>query len=113
MASFIFKSMTLDASAGGECRLVSYDVFGSARSTAARVCHIIFGRKRIVRGQTRDEPGFIHRSGVVWIGQSVLAMSARDADDLAARLRGLGVRVAIAPATIPRAALEAFRRPRA
>jgi hypothetical protein len=92
--------------------LVSYDVSGSARSTAARVCHIIFGRRRTVQGQLRHEPGFIHRSGVVWIGQSVLAMSARDADDLAARLRHLGVHVAIAPAVLPRAGLEAFRRPR-
>jgi hypothetical protein len=105
--------MTLDATSSGDCYLVSYDVSGRARSVAARVCQIIFGRKRTVDGRVREEPGFIHRSGVVWIGQSVLAMPAHEADALAARLRPLGVRVAMAPVTIPRTYLEAFRRPRA
>jgi hypothetical protein len=67
--------MTLDATSGGDCRLVSYDVSGSARSVAARVCQIIFGRKRTLDGQGREERGFIHRAGVVRIGQSVLARS--------------------------------------
>src|SRR2546430_11454493 len=35
-----------------------------------------------------------------------------EADDLAARLRRLGVRVAMAPMAIPREGLEVFRRPR-
>ena len=93
--------------------LVSYDVSGARRSVAARVCQIVFGRKRIVGDRRREEPGFIHRAGVVWIGQSVLAMPANEADDLAARLRRLGFRVAVAPVAIPRMSLEAFRRPRA
>ena len=91
---------------------MSYDVSGDTRSVAARVCQIVFGRKRIVHGRARDEPGFIHRSGVAWIGQSVLVMS-RDAEELATRLRSLGVRVAMAPVTIPHTSLDAFRRPRA
>ena len=91
--------------------LVSYDVSGGARSVASRVCQIVFGRRRIVDGMVRVEPGFIHRSGVTWIGQSVLVMPSRDAEELAARLRCLGVRVAIAPVAIPRTSLEAFRRP--
>jgi hypothetical protein len=65
------------------------------------------------RGREREDPGFIHRPGVVWIGQSVLIMSSRDASELAERLRRLGVRVAMAPMSIPRESLEAFRRPRA
>lgn len=93
--------------------MVSYDVDGSARSTAARVCQIVFGRRRIARGRAREDPGFIHRPGVVGIGQSVLIMSSRDANELAERLRRLDVRVAMAPMTIPRENLEAFRRPRA
>ena len=105
--------MTFDAPSGDEHFLVSYDVSGGARSVAARVCQIVFGRRRIVHGRTRDEPGFIHWSGVTWIGQSVLVMPSRDAEELAARLRGLGVRVAIAPVAIPRTSLEMFRRPRA
>jgi len=105
--------MAFDASFGGDCILVSYDVSGGARSVAARVCQIVFGRKRIVHGRARDEPGFIHRRGVAWIGQSVLDMSSCDAEELVTRLRSLGVRVALAPVTIPRTSLEAFRRPRA
>jgi hypothetical protein len=103
--------MTLDATSGVDCCLVSYDVSGAARSVAARVCQIVFGRKRLVQGRRRDEPGFIHRSGVVWIGQSVLAMSSSDADDLTHRLRRLGVHVAVAPIAITRTSLQAFRRP--
>jgi len=105
--------MTLDAVCGGDCYLVSYDVSGRARSAAARVCQIVFGRKRIARGFERNDPGFIHRPGVVWIGQSVLVMPFRDANELAERLRRMGVRVAMAPMAIPRESLEAFRWPRA
>ena len=75
--------MTFDTAPRGECILVSYDVSGGARSVAARVC------------------------------QSVLVMSSHDAEELATRLRPLGVRVAMAPVTIPRTSLDAFRRPRA
>src|SRR5207249_10133813 len=81
----------------GERVLLSYDVSGSARATAARVCQIVFGRKRISEGRDRTpyrEKGFIHRPGVVWIGQSVLVMPPRDAVELAGVLHRLGVRVA-------------------
>src|SRR5207237_1359181 len=74
---------------------------------------LVFGRRRIRGDHVREEPGLIHRAGVVWIGQSVLAMPVKEADDFASRLRRLGVRVAVAPMTIPRESLEAFRRPRA
>jgi len=113
MTIYIYILMTLVTAPHGECILMSYDVSGGARSVAARVCQIVFGRKRIVHGRARDEPGFIHRSGVAWIGQSVLVMSSHDAEELATRLRSLGVRVAMAPVAIPRTSLEAFRRPRA
>jgi len=97
----------------GERVLLSYDVSGSARATAARVCQIIFGRQRISEGRERRpyrEKGFIHRPGVVWIGQSVLVMPPRDALELEGRLRRLGVHVAIGPVSIARSTLEAFRR---
>src|SRR5205809_7076106 len=102
MTVYIYILMTLDTAPRGECILVSYDVSGGARSVATRVCQIVFGRKRIVHGRARDEHGFIHRRRVAWIGQSVLVMSSRDADELTTRLRTLGVRVAMAPVTIPR-----------
>src|SRR5438876_4640767 len=57
----------------GERVLLSYDVSGSARAAAARVCQIIFGRQRISEGRERrpyQEKGFIHRPGVVWIGRA-------------------------------------------
>src|SRR5947208_16090768 len=99
--------MTFDGS-GGECYLVSYDVLGAARSVATRVCQIVVGRWRIRGDHVREEPGFIHRAGVVWIGQSVLAMPVTGADGFASRLRRLGVRVAVAPMANPREGLEAF-----
>ena len=97
----------------GERVLLSYDVSGAARAVAARVCQIIFGRWRISEGPTRvryQEKGFIHRPGVVWVGQSVLIMPPGDASELSDRLRQLGVRVATGLASIPRPTLEAFRR---
>jgi hypothetical protein len=113
MAFTIYVAMDLDETLETNLFLASYDVSGSARSTAARVCQIIFGRRRNVHGKAKDEPGFIHRRGVTWIGQSVLILPSQDGEELAARLRSLGVRVALAPVTIPRSSLEAFRRPSA
>src|SRR5438552_11247516 len=97
MTVYIYILMTFDTAPRGECILLSYDVSGGARSVAARVCQIVFGGNRIVQGRARDEPGFIHWSGVAWIGQSVLVMSSHDEEELATRLRSLGVRVAMAP----------------
>ncbi len=106
--------MTLEGYDGSARILVSYDVAGEARSKAARVCQIVFGRTRVVGepAEVREERGFIHRPGVVWIGQSVLAMPPRDAEELRLRLGSLGVRVAVARIEVSGAALEAFRRPR-
>ena len=97
----------------GERVLLSYDASGAARAVATRVCQIIFGRRRISEGPSRatyQEKGFIHRPGVVWVGQSVLVMSPGDAGELADRLRRLGVRVAMGPVSIAPSTLEAFRR---
>jgi len=97
----------------GERVLLSYDASGAARAVATRVCQIIFGRRRISEGPSRatyQEKGFIHRPGVVWVGQSVLVMSPSDARELSERLHMLGVRVATGPVSIPRATLEAFGR---
>src|SRR3990172_3742666 len=61
----------------GERMLLSYDVSGSARSVAAQVAQIVFGRVRVseAKGRIRYlEKGFIHLPGVVWIGQSVLVL---------------------------------------
>jgi hypothetical protein len=98
----------------GDRVLISYDVVGSERSVAARVCQIVFGRSkdRARRSIERRAEGFIWRRGVVWIGQSVLVMPPTDATDLTQRLGKLGVRVAAAPVSIDRTSLEAFRRRR-
>ncbi len=96
----------------GERVLLSYDVQGAARSTAARVCQILFGRVRTdAQGRVRRQEGFVHRPGVVWIGQSVFVLPPRDAEELAGKLRAIGVRVAVGPVSIARSSLEAFRRP--
>lgn len=105
--------MTLEGYDGRERVLLHYDVAGEDRSTAAQVCQIVFGRVR--RGPDPSKPartveGFVHRPGVVWIGQSVLILPPTDAEELGARLRRLAVRVSMAPVPISRGALEAFRR---
>jgi hypothetical protein len=97
----------------GDRMLLSYDVSGGARPVAARGCQLVFGRRRISEGAARTayrEKGFIHRPGVVWIGQSVLMMPPGDATELAGRLLRLGVRVATAPVSVSRESLEASRR---
>ena len=98
---------------GAERVLLHYDVAGEDRSIASQVCQIVFGRLRRPADPvrpTRKVTGFIHRSGVVWIGQSVLVLPPSDAEELAARLRGLRVHVSMARVPISRTALEAFRR---
>src|SRR5439155_23033791 len=96
----------------GECVLISYDVAGSERSVAARVCQIVFGRSkdRTPGPDERRAEGFIWRRGGVWVGQSVLVMPPADAADLTERLRKHGDRVARAPVSIDRSSLETVRR---
>ena len=99
---------------GMERVLLSYDVTGIARPRAARVCPIVFGKvRRLWDGEPeRMEKGFVQRPGVVWIGQSVLVLPRRDADELAVRLRALGAWVVSAPVGVSMAGLRAFQRPR-
>jgi len=98
---------------GGERVLLSYDVAGSHRAVAARVCQIVFGRRRVSEGPEHvryRENGFIHRPGVVWVGQSFLILPPGDAVELASQLHRLGVRVATARVTIDRPSLATFHR---
>ncbi len=109
---YLVISMTLGGFGGGERILLSYDASGGSRAAAAEVCRIIFGRTRSrPDGRVHSEPGFIHRPGVVWVGQSVLLLSTTDAEELAARVRRLGVRVAMGPVVVSRNTLERFQRP--
>ncbi len=106
--------MTLKGYDGPERVLFHYDVSGGARPKAATVCQIVFGRTRSngSLGNGRRQKGFIHRPGVVWVGQSVLLLPARDAEELRSKLWNLGIRVSMGPVSVPRGTLEAFRRPR-
>lgn len=105
--------MAIEGFRGPDAFLLPYDVSGGARSTAARVCQIVFGRSRSSPdGHRHEERGFVHRPGVIWIGQSVLLLPQQDAAELASKLRRMGVRVALGRITASREAVEAFRRPR-
>ncbi len=106
--------MTIEGYEGSERVLLSYDVTAATRSQAARVCHIVFGRTRRNGdpAKERTEKGFIHRPGLVWVGQSVLVLPPRDADELRGRLRTLGVRVSDCLVGVTTFGLRAFRRPR-
>ncbi len=96
--------------------ILSYDVDGRDRATAARVCKLVFGRKNTTTRDGRpavyDQPGYIHRPGVVWVGQSVLVLPRRDAFELRQRLEGMGVSVGLGRLTIEPMELEKFRRRR-
>ncbi len=106
--------MTIEGYEGSERVLLSYDVTTATRSQAATVCHIVFGRTRRGGEDTKEriEKGFIHRPGVVWVGQSVLVLPPRDADELRNKLRALGVRVSDCLVGVTTFGLRAFRRPR-
>ncbi len=106
--------MTIEGYEGSERVLLSYDVTTATRSKAAQVCHIVFGRTRRDgdAGKERIEKGFIHRPGVVWVGQSVLVLPPTDADELRHKLRALGVRVSDCRVGVTAFGLRAFRRPR-
>jgi hypothetical protein len=104
--------MTIEGCSGSDHELLSYDVKQTRRSVAVEVCRIVFGRIRSdgAEGRKHMKEGFIHRPGVVWIGQSVLALPSRDAKELSRKLRRLGVRVRSTRVPFTRAALDAFRR---
>ncbi len=93
--------------------ILSYDVDGRDRSTASRVCHLIFGRKNTTTAaglpKAYEQPGFIHRPGVVWVGQSVLILPRPDAAELRGRLEGMGVSVGLGRLTIDGPNLAVFR----
>ena len=96
--------------------ILSYDVDGRDRSTASRVCHLIFGRKNTTTEAgiptAYEQPGFIHRRGVVWVGQSVLILPRRDAVELRGNLEGMGVSVGLGRLTMGDSDLAVFRRRR-
>jgi len=96
--------------------ILSYDVDGRDRATSVRVAHVIFGRKNTTtrdgRPATYDQPGFIHRPGVVWVGQSVLILPRNDALELRDRLAGLGASVGLGWLVIDEPNLATFRRRR-
>ena len=96
--------------------ILSYDVDGRERALSVRVAHLIFGRKNTTSREgetaTYDQPGFIHRPGVVWIGQSVLILPRGDAVELRARLEGMGASVGLGRLVIDGPNLDAFRRRR-
>ena len=96
--------------------ILSYDVDGRDRSTASRVCHIVFGRRNRTTHEglptAYEQPGFIHRPGVLWVGQSVLILPRRDALELHGRLDALGVSTGMGRLVIEKDQLTVFRRRR-
>jgi len=96
--------------------ILSYDVDGRDRAVSVRVAHVVFGRKnsttRDGHPATYDQPGFIHRPGVVWVGQSVLILPRSDALELRDRLAGMGASVGLGRLVIDEPNLASFRRRR-
>ncbi|HKZ47175.1 MAG TPA: hypothetical protein VJ397_00145 [Thermoplasmata archaeon] len=75
--------------------LVSLDVRRRRKTVSTLVNRYIFGRREIVRspeGTRRYRyPGLVHRPGVERIGQSVLLLREKDAEDFTGFLARLGV----------------------
>ncbi len=75
--------------------IVSYDVTRRKRSVAVRVAEYVYGKKITV--QTKRGPktyryqGIITKRSVERIGQSVLMMWEKDAEDFHKYLTGLGI----------------------
>src|SRR2546422_10721096 len=94
--------------------ILSYDVDGEDRTTAVRVCQLIFGRRNLTtsggRPRVYDQAGFIHRPGVVWVGQSGLILPRKDAGELRERLEGIGVCVGLGNLTIDTPGIHMLRR---
>ncbi len=94
--------------------IVTYDIDGRDRIASVRAAQLIFGRRNTTtregRPTTYDQPGFIHRPGVVWVGQSVLILPRKDAEELRGRLAGLGASVGLGRLTIDEPNLQMFRR---
>src|SRR2546426_10775533 len=94
--------------------ILSYDVDGRDRATSVRVSRVIFGRRNTTTREglpaTYDVPGFIHRRGVVWVGQSVLILPRVDALELRGLLERMGVLVGLGRLTIDDSSLAIFRR---
>ena len=87
--------------------LLSYDVSATRRSAASRVAHSIsVARMRPNEGRSP----YVHRAGVVWIGQSVFLMPKYIATERAEKLHTLGALVTIGHVSIPVAEIEALRR---
>ncbi len=96
--------------------ILSYDVDGRDCTTSVRVAQLIFGRKNTTTREgkpaTYDQAGFIHRPGVVWVGQSVLILPGNDALELRGRLEGMGASVGMGRLVIDGPNLATFRRRR-
>ena len=96
--------------------ILSYDVDGHDRATAVRVCQLIFGRRNTTTRAGVTVPykqgGFIHRPGVVWVGQSVFILPERDAFELRGRLEAMGVSIGLGKLLIDEPNLDRFRRRR-
>jgi len=75
--------------------LVTYDANTVSRSRAAQIAYFIFGR--VVRRRNNGMlveytyTGFIHRPGVLWVGQSVLLVTREREAELDRYLRHEGV----------------------
>ena len=75
--------------------LVTYDANTVSRSRAAQIAYFIFGRAVRHRNNGTlveyEYPGFVHRPGVLWVGQSVLLMTRERKAELDRYLRHKGV----------------------
>ena len=75
--------------------LISYDAVKRKRRECTRLNHFVFGRAdvKLIKGRKKryEYLDLVSRPGVDRIGQSVLIMRQKDAEDLTSLLRKLGI----------------------
>jgi len=80
--------------------VVTWDVDSRERATCRRLQRFIYGDTGSWNGKSYVYPGFVHREGVRYLGQSVLLVSREHLSDLVSGLTDINVDFEIDEASI-------------
>ncbi len=82
--------------------IVTWDVNSKDRAQCGRVRRFVYGDKTEVNGKPYTYPGFVHRDGVRYIGQSVLFVTRDHLGALCDFLRSNGLAPVVTEASLGR-----------
>jgi len=81
---------------------VTWDVNSKDRAQCGRVRRFVYGDRTQVDGRPYTYPGFVHREGVRYLGQSVLFVTRNRLSTLCDFLRANGLAPVVTEATLGR-----------